>query len=581
MSFPNGPMATMAPSLIRLAQFAQRKKMANRPEPRLPGEPPMSQQIAGANSLAIDPSFLPAPQPQRALPPAPPPQGGMPMPDDMGRAPSPRIAMMAGQVPQAQAEQAPSFPRPEPLDLPERTYDMPPVVAPPTLAPPPRRDIAKESNRAMQSALIPGLVGLALGGAPGAVAAASGAVAGNRARADQEAAVENQAYSIERANALQQYGMDRQETGDKTNRITQQMRQDQSRDILLTQAKRSEWEAWNKEQDRLAKARTIEGGDATKTVNALLAHRAKTSELMASEPEGPQRRVAGDFNRITASLGHPELAITIPPTGPVFELRPQDLNRNALAGLANARTAQVPILAGNTVKKTEAEIKNINADNARSDKQAEFDQWYKKRQVDISQGRLNMAQEKQNIEKESGSVKTWEDAQGKIADYMAKAAKLSEPGYDIEKGDIPPSPDALLAASYYKQAAEGLKVKFGKVPKPSTASAPSVSQYSLPSGNTPAVTLPPIPVRGQTIQVQIPTPAPSIPSVNNRLKSFAKTGPSPAPKPTPAPKKATATPKPSATPLPRRKDGKLDTSKLTNEQLTKLLMGHLQPGGAR
>ncbi|MCX6366203.1 MAG: hypothetical protein NTX57_05780 [Armatimonadetes bacterium] len=37
----------------------------------------------------------------------------------------------------------------------------------------------------------------------------------------------------------------------------------------------------------------------------------------------------------------------------------------------------------------------------------------------------------------------------------------------------------------------------------------------------------------------------------------------------------------NATPLPRRTDGKLDTSKLTNEQLTKLMMGLLQPGGAR
>jgi hypothetical protein len=573
MSFPNGPITALAPSIRRFIQFAQRKKMASQPEPRLPGEPPMSQQIAGANSLTIDPSFLPPPQPQRTLPPAPPPQGGMPMPDDIGRDPSPRIAMMAGQVPQVQAEQAPAFPRPEPLDLPERTYDMPPVVTPPTIAPPPTRDIAKENNRAMQAALIPAGLGLLLGGAPAAAAGGAAAFAGNKARSDQEAAVANQEYGAKRSNDLAQYGLDRQETGDKANRITQQMRQDQSRDILLTQAKRSEWEAWNKEQDRLAKARSAEAIDSTKVVPSLLTHRAKTAELMSTQPEDAQRRVAGDFNEIAASLGRPDLGFSIPAKGPVFAMQPKDINRGALSNNLNAKTAQVPILAGNTVAKTQAEIDNLKTDNDRENRKVQFDQWYKKRQVDISQGRLNMAQEKQNIEKESGSVKTWEDAQGKIADYMAKAAKLSEPGYDIEKGDIPPSPDALLAASYYKQAAEGLKVKFGKAPKPSTASAPSVSQYSLPSGNTPAVTLPPIPVRGQTIQVQIPTPAPSIPSVNNRLKSFAKASPRPTPKPTPAPKKATATPKPSATPLPRRKDGKLDTSKLSNEQLQRIMTG--------
>lgn len=578
MSFPNGPITALAPSIRRFIQFAQRKKMASQPEPRLPGEPPMSQQIAGANSLAIDPSFLPAPPPppQRPLPPVPPVQGGMPMPDDMGRAPSPRIAMMTGQAPMPQAEQAPSFPRPEPLDLPERTYDMPPVVAPPTLAPPPRRDIAKESNRAMQSALIPGLVGLALGGAPGAVAAASGAVAGNRARADQEAAVENQAYSIERANALQQYGMDRQETGDKANRITQQMRQDQSRDILLTQAKRSEWEAWNKEQDRLAKARNSEAVDSTKVVPSLLTHRAKTAELMSTQPEDAQRRVAGDFNEIAASLGRPDLGFSIPAKGPVFAMTPQDVNRGALAGLANARTEQVPVLAGNTVKKTQAEIGNIAADNKREDGKAQFEQWYKKRQVDISQGRLNMAQEKQNIEKESGSVKTWEDAQGKIADYMSKAARLTEPDIDTIMNTVtPPTADAIAAAGYYKQAAEGLKAKFGKAPKPSTASAPRTSQYSLPSGGTAPVTLPPIQVRGETVRPTLPSPPISSPAVDRRLRQLATPSPRPTPKPrpTPAPKKATATPKPSATPLPRRKDGKLDTSKLSNEQLQRIMTG--------
>lgn len=263
MSFPNGPITSLAPSIMRFLQFAQRKDMANKkamPEPRLPGEPPMSQQIAGANSLAIDPSFLPPPQPQRPLPPAP-QQSAVPMPDDMGRSPSPRIAMMAGQAPMAAAEQAPAFPRPEPLDLPERTYDMPPVVTPPTIAPPPTRDIAKENNRAMQSALIPAGLGLLLGGAPAAAAGAAGAFTANKARSDQEAAVANQEYGIKRQNDMAQYGLNRQETGDKANRITQQMRVDQGRDTLLTQAKRSEWEAWNKEQDRLAKARNSEAID--------------------------------------------------------------------------------------------------------------------------------------------------------------------------------------------------------------------------------------------------------------------------------------------------------------------------------
>ncbi|MCX6366204.1 MAG: hypothetical protein NTX57_05785 [Armatimonadetes bacterium] len=493
MSFPNGPIMALAPSIMRFLQFAQRKKMASRPEPHLPGEPPMSQQIAGANSLAIDPSFLPETKlPQRPLPPVPPPQGGMPMPDDMGRAPSPRIAMMAGQAPMAAAEQAPSFPRPEPLDLPERTYDMPPVVTPPSLAPPPTRDIAKENNRAMQSALIPAGLGLLLGGAPAAAAGGAAAFAGNKARSEQEAAVANQEYGIKRSNDMAQYGMNRQETGDKANRITQQMRQDQSRDILMTQAKRSEWEAWNKEQDRLAKARTLEGGDTTKTVNALLTHRAKTAELMASEPEGPQRRVAGDFNRITASLGHPELAITIPQTGPVFELRPQDLNRNALAGLANARTAQVPVLAGNAVAKTQAEIGNIAADNKREDGKAQFDQWYKTIQAQIALGKFNAVELKAQTGKELGSVKTWEDAQPKIAEYMGKAAAIRRGRIDPDTGVgiVPPSPQEMAVAFNYEDAADALGVKFGRVREggrwvaakpPSTASAPSVSQYSIPA----------------------------------------------------------------------------------------------------
>ena len=574
MSFPNGPITSLAPSIMRFLQFAQRKKMASRPEPRLPGEMPMSQQIAGANSLAIDPSFLPAPQPQRPLPPAM-PQSAVPMPDDMGRSPSPRIAMMAGQSPMAAVEQAPAFPRPEPLDLPERTYDMPPVVTPPTIAQAPTRDIAKENNRAMQSALIPAGLGLLLGGAPAAAAGAAGAFTANKARSDQEAAVANQEYGIKRQNDMAQYGMNRQETGDKTNRITQQMRQDQSRDILLTQAKRSEWEAWNKEQDRLAKARNSEAIDSTKVVPSLLTHRAKTAELMSTQPEDAQRRVAGDFNEIAASLGRPDLGFSIPAKGPVFAMQPKDVNRGALSNNLNAKTAQVPVLAGNTVAKTKAEIDNLKADNDRENRKAQFDQWYKTRQVNISQGRLNMAQEKQTIEKEAGSVKTWEDAQGKIADYMSKAARLTEPDVDTIMNTVtPPTPDAIAAAGYYKQAAEGLKAKFGKVAKPSTASAPRTSQYSIPSGGTAPVTLPPIPVKGQPVRATVPTPSPTAASlgfpsikmpskvtVNPAAQSGNRATPRPTPRPTPAPKKATATPKPSATPKP--------ASKMTREEIAR------------
>lgn len=558
MSFPNGPITALAPSIMRFIQFAQRKDMAKKkpstnPEPSLPGELPLSQQVGRANSLEIEPSLLP-PFPQKPLPPVPPSQGGVPMPDDMGRTPPPRIAQAMGS-PAAPPPQYPAFARPAPLDLPERTYDIPPVVTPPTIAPPPTRDIASENNRAMQAALIPAGLGLLLGGAPAAAAGGAAAFAANKARAEQEAAVANQEYGIKRSNDMAQYGLDRQEMGDKAIRVNQQMRVDQGRDVLLTRAKQAEWEAWNQEQDRLAKARTIQEGDTTKTVNALLAHRAKTADLMSTQPEDAQRRVAGDFNEIAASLGHAEMAFDIPARGVVFAMKPEDVNRNALAGLAGARTAAVPVLTNNTVA-------NTNADNTRAEEelklkkgQAQFDQWYKKRQIDISQGRLNMAQEKQTIEKEAGSVKTWEDAQGKIADYMAKAARLSEPDVDTLMNTVtPPTAEAINAASYYRQAAEGLKAKFGKGEKPSTASAPSVSQYSLPSGGPPPVTLPPIPVRGQTVQVQVPTPsprptpAPSVPAANNRLKSFAKTGPTPAPKPSPAPKKAT--PKPSATPKP-------------------------------
>jgi len=549
--FPNGPV-NLAPSLVRLMQFRQRKKMAQRPEPSLPGEPPLAQQIATANSTAIDPRLItaippPAPQAPVAAPYAP-------QPDTLGQEPPPRLAQFMGANTQPVA--APQsvqqgMGRPAPLVLPERSYELPPVVEAPALAPAPTRDVAAESNRALKSALVPGLVGLALGGAPGALAGVTGAMAGNKARSDQEAAAKNQEYSTKRANDLQQYGLDRQVAGDKTARVTQQMRTDAQRDKVLTDAQRLEWDAWNKEQDRLARARTLEATDQTKVVPALLTHRAKTAELMSTQPEDAQIRVANDFNEIAASLGRPDLGFTIPEKGPVFVMTPRDENLGAMAKLSNARTKEVPVLAGNTVKKTAAEIANLEADNKRADSAIKFDQWYKKRATKIAQGRLNAVTEKAALDKANKGVKSWVEAQVEIAERMAKAARLSEVKKDILGEETPPSDDEILAANLYKESADALAAQWGKVrrgdswadiKKPSTASAPNTSQYSIPSGSTAPVTLPPNSSGVRMIQPGSGYRPPSRPITGTATPSPSRA--TPAPRSTPAPQRATPSPTP-------------------------------------
>jgi hypothetical protein len=104
---------------------------------------------------------------------------------------------------------------------------------------------------------------------------------------------------------------------------------------------------------------------------------------------------------------------------------------------------------------------DIAADNTRADKAQALDQWYRSERLKIDRGRLNMAQEKASLTGEAKGIKSWVDAQAKIADWNTKAAKLLQ-GEETLTGRIPPSEEDQLAASVHIEAGRDLASRYGK-----------------------------------------------------------------------------------------------------------------------
>ena len=553
---------TMTPGFLAFLQGIRQRRG------NLPGEPPLEDQIAqiGPGDLAASQGFQ--------MPPTATPGGFGYDPQQTGGA-APIEATSVQLPPYAPASSnttnpsgyggatatppvSASFPRPgmpSPLDLPQRSYNYPDPISPPTLAPPPTRNFAAERGQALKSAFVPGLIGLALGGAPGALAGVSGTLQGAKGKDDADFAQQEKLYGQNRANDLQGYGLQRQSNAEKMGRVTLEMRADALHDSALVKGKQSEWLAWTKEQDRLAKA----NGDPNKTLAPLLTHRAKTMELMSTQPEPIQRATAQDFNAIAAASGHPEVAFTVPESGPVFAMQPKDINRKALAGVAEARTLAIPAHTKNETTKTTATVKNLEADNTRADKDLlrkqkadKFDRWAKTRDIEIKSGRLTLSKEKAKLGDSVKGAKTWEEAQQTIANLNSKAALLVKPAhtkpfFNLETGkmedgkDVPPSEDNQIAAHMYIEAGHALAQKFGKqwtdgnrwenispTKTPTSSSGPG-RDATMP-GTIKAKAIPANAPR------KPPSPPPSLSAVNARLKAFATPRPS--------------SPKPSATPRP-------------------------------
>lgn len=410
------------------------------------------------------------------------------------------------------------FRRPTPPTLTQRDYEFPDPVGMPTLPQAPTRDIGAENQRALKSALIPAGLGLLLGGAPAALAGATGAMQGARSRADQEAAVAGQKYNTDRSNALTDYQLKRQRYGDEMGQVSQQIRADSSLNAAKIKAYNDELDGYNKDLDRLQKA-----FDA--------AQNRQTREQIAEMMNQTRNLAIG----VQALLGNRNAT-----------------NAEARTGIMDA-TQKANEAMGNAAFGLKAE--DTRADNTRADKVVEANKWYRMRSMEIAQGRLNFAMEKSHLEKSVKEAKDWTSAMPKIADYYAKAARLGQP--DELLGTMP-TEDELVAAELYKQAATGLEAKFGKKwngtgwddakPAGGAPAKPSGYDAAMRGINYPptveTVKMPPN-LTGKTQVAPTATPAPSIPSANNRLKAMASGKTSkPAPKTTPTPKPAT-TPKPA------------------------------------
>jgi hypothetical protein len=366
------------------------------------------------------------------------------------------------------------------------------------------RDLRKENRQALQQSLLPAGLGLLLGGAPAALAGLQGTMAGAKTRNDQEAAQNLQQWGQGRQDAMADYGFRRQDVADRLGRVGQQMRTDSARDESLVKAKGDEWDAYAREMDRLQKAFDAAQNREQKEQIALLMDETRrqgqaiTAMLGSGRLEDSQNRTT-DQQKRTGIMGQ------------MFGLRSED----------------------------------VKADNKRADEAQKMEKWYRGRQIDIAQGRLDFTKEKAAITSGLKGVKSWTDAQSKIADLNAKGARLSEGNPLLGE---PPTEEEQMAASMHFAAGRDLATKFGmnwngdsgkweKVKAPATtSSAPTGYDASLRGGGYAGATVSPVVLQGVEPRL---TPSP-VKSVKIGVQRSVP----------PQPQKATPTPRPSATPRP-------------------------------
>lgn len=148
---------------------------------------------------------------------------------------------------------APGMARPTPPVFAPRQYNYPTAPAIPELGNAPVRNIGRENRQGQKMAMQAGLVGLLLGGLPGATSAATGAMEGAGQAQDRLAAGERQAWMDANQGKLQRYGLERQGYGDAMEQIGQQMRGDTQADQLAMRQYLADVNDYNKEQERLRK----------------------------------------------------------------------------------------------------------------------------------------------------------------------------------------------------------------------------------------------------------------------------------------------------------------------------------------
>lgn len=170
---------------------------------------------------------------------------GMALADPYGGAPSYMGEVEGAAVPPPLGTARPAMPQFAPRD-----YRFPDPVALPQLASAPVRDVAREGKFTRKAGMQAGLVGLLLGGAPGALAAAQGALGGAQQESDRLAAGERQLWQDTTQGALQDYGLRRQAYGDAMEQVGQQMRSDLAGDRLANQQYATNLSDWAKEQER-------------------------------------------------------------------------------------------------------------------------------------------------------------------------------------------------------------------------------------------------------------------------------------------------------------------------------------------
>lgn len=148
---------------------------------------------------------------------------------------------------------APGMARPTPPVFAPRQYNYPTAPAIPELGNAPVRNIGRENRQGQKMAMQAGLVGLLLGGLPGATNAATGAMEGAGQTQDRLAAGERQAWMDANQGKLQRYGLERQGYGDAMEQIGQQMRGDTQADQLAMRQYLADVNDYSKEQERLRK----------------------------------------------------------------------------------------------------------------------------------------------------------------------------------------------------------------------------------------------------------------------------------------------------------------------------------------
>ena len=148
---------------------------------------------------------------------------------------------------------SPGMARPAPPVFAPRQYGYPTAPTIPELGDAPVRNIGRENRQGQKMAMQAGLVGLLLGGLPGATNAATGAMEGAGQTQDRLAAGDRQAWQDANQSRLQRYGLERQGYGDAVEQIGQQMRGDTQADQLAMRQYLADVNDYGKEQERLRK----------------------------------------------------------------------------------------------------------------------------------------------------------------------------------------------------------------------------------------------------------------------------------------------------------------------------------------